>query len=74
MGDAIGSGSVTDCCLRSFCDHRQHTQQCRAAPRQKSLTSLNNMIAFKKKQINKQKSKKIGQTNTELSSNQRTYR
>ena len=30
-----GSGSVTDCLLRSFSDHRRH-QQCRAAPRQKS--------------------------------------
>jgi len=36
MGDDIGSGSVIDCCLRSFFDHRRHTQQCRAAPRQKS--------------------------------------
>ena len=36
MGDDIGLGSVTDCRLRSFCDHRQHTQQCRAAPLQKS--------------------------------------
>ena len=36
MGDDIGSGSVTDCHLRSFSDHRQHTQQCRAALRRKS--------------------------------------
>ena len=36
MGDDIGSGSVTDCCLRSFSDHRRHTQQCRAALRRKS--------------------------------------
>ena len=36
MDDDIGSGSVTDCRLRSFSDRRQHTQQCRAAPRQKS--------------------------------------
>jgi hypothetical protein len=30
MGDDIGSGSVTDCRLRSFSNHRQHTQQCTA--------------------------------------------
>ena len=36
MGDDIGSGSVTDCLLRSFSDHKLHTQQCRAAPQQKS--------------------------------------
>ena len=36
MGDDIGSGSVTDCRLRLFSDHRWDTQQCRAAPRQKS--------------------------------------
>ena len=36
MGDDIGSGSVTDCPLRSDSDIRWHTQQCRAAPRQKS--------------------------------------
>ena len=36
MGDDISSGSMTDCHLRSFSDHRRHTQQCRAAPRQKS--------------------------------------
>ena len=36
MGDDIGSGLVTDYRLRSFSDHRRHTQQCRAAPRQKS--------------------------------------
>ena len=35
MGDDVGTGLVTDCCLRSFSDHRRHTQQCRAAPRQK---------------------------------------
>ena len=26
MGDDIGLGSVTDCCLKSFSDHRQHPQ------------------------------------------------
>ena len=36
MGDDIGSDSVTDCCIRSDSDLRQHTQQCRAAPPQKS--------------------------------------
>ena len=36
MGDDIGSGSVTDCLLRSFSDHKRHTQQCRAALQQKS--------------------------------------
>ena len=36
MGDDIGSGSVTDCLLRSFSDLKGHTQQCRAALRQKS--------------------------------------
>ena len=36
MGDDIGSSSVTDCLLRSFSDHRWHTQQCRAAPQWKS--------------------------------------
>ena len=36
MGDVIGLGSVTDCRLRSFSNHRRHTQQCRAAPQQKS--------------------------------------
>ena len=36
MGDDIGLGSVTDCRLRSDSDLRQHTQQCRAAPWQKS--------------------------------------
>ena len=36
MGDDIGSGSLTDCRLRSFSDHRRHTQQCRTAPWQKS--------------------------------------
>ena len=36
MGDDIGSGSVTDCLLRSFFDPKGHTQQCRAAIRQKS--------------------------------------
>ena len=36
MGDEIGSGSVTDCSLMSFYDHRWYTQQCRAAPLQKS--------------------------------------
>jgi len=42
MGDDIGSGSVTGCHLRSFSDHRRHTQQCRAARRQKSKqTQLN---------------------------------
>ena len=35
MGDDIGSGSVTDCLLRSFSDLKGHTQQCRAALRQK---------------------------------------
>ena len=35
MGDDIGTDSVTDCHLRSFSDHRRHTQQCRAAPWQK---------------------------------------
>ena len=37
MGDDIGSGSVTDCHLRSFFNHRRHTQQCRAAPQRKSI-------------------------------------
>ena len=36
MGDDISLGSVTDCRLRSFFDHRQNTQQCRGAPFQKS--------------------------------------
>ena len=36
MGDNIGSGSVTDCLLRSFSDLKGHTQQCRAALQQKS--------------------------------------
>ena len=36
MGDNIGSGSVTDCLLRSFSDLKGHTQQCRAALWQKS--------------------------------------
>ena len=36
MGDDIGSGSVTDCLLRSFSNHKLHTQQCRAALQQKS--------------------------------------
>ena len=36
MGDDMGLGSVTDYRLRSFSNHRQHTQQCRAAPWQKS--------------------------------------
>ena len=36
MGDDIGSGSVTDCLLRSFLPLFRHTQQCRAAGRQKS--------------------------------------
>ena len=36
MGDGIGSSSVTDCLLRSFSDLKGHTQQCRAALRQKS--------------------------------------
>ena len=36
MVGEIGLGSVTDCRLRSDSDLRQHTQQCRAAPRQKS--------------------------------------
>ena len=36
MGDDIGSGSVTDCLLRSFSDLKGHTQQCRAALRRKS--------------------------------------
>ena len=36
MSDDIGSGSVTDCRLRSFSDLRRHTQQCRAALRRKS--------------------------------------
>ena len=36
MGDDICLGSVTDCRRRSDSDFRQHTQQCRAAPQQKS--------------------------------------
>ena len=36
MGDDISSGSMTDCRLRSFFDHRRHTQQCRAALWRKS--------------------------------------
>ena len=36
MGDDIGLGSVTDCGLRSDSNLWRHTQQCRAAPRQKS--------------------------------------
>ena len=36
MGDDIGSGSVTNSHLRSFSDHRRHTQQCKAASWQKS--------------------------------------
>ena len=36
MGDDIGLGSVTDCLLRSFSALNIHTQQCRAALRQKS--------------------------------------
>ena len=36
MGDDIGSGWVTDCLLRLFSDLKGHTQQCRAALRQKS--------------------------------------
>ena len=35
MGDDIGLGSVTDCLLRLFSALLRHTQQCRAAPRQK---------------------------------------
>ena len=41
MVDDNGSGSVTDCCLRSFSDHRRHTQQCRAAPRQQTQPKFN---------------------------------
>ena len=60
MGDDICSGSVTDCRLRSFSDH---TQQCRAAQRQKSkqtqpnpchhplTTQLNVNIKYKSVQI-----------------------
>ena len=36
MGDDFGSRSVTVCRLRSDSDLRQHTQQCRDAPWQKS--------------------------------------
>ena len=36
MGDDIGFDSVTDCRLRSFSNPRQHSQQCRVAPWQKS--------------------------------------
>ena len=36
MGDDIGLGSVTNCRLRSDSNLRWYTQQCRAAPRQKS--------------------------------------
>ena len=36
MGDDIGLGSVTDCHLRSDSDLRRQTQQCRAAPWEKS--------------------------------------
>ena len=36
MGDDIGSSSVTDCRLRLDSEVRQHIQQCRAAPWQKS--------------------------------------
>ena len=36
MGDDISLDSVTDCLLRSFSDLKLHTQQCRAAIRQKS--------------------------------------
>ena len=36
MSDDIGSGSVTDCLLRSFSNLKGQTQQCRAALWQKS--------------------------------------
>ena len=38
-GYDIGSGSLTDCPLSSFSDHRRHTQQCRAAPQAKIETN-----------------------------------
>jgi hypothetical protein len=45
MGDDIGWGSVTDSLLRSFSDLKGHTQQYKAALRQKSKQNKPNPMS-----------------------------
>ena len=45
MADDIGSGSVTDCLLRSIFNLKGHTQQCRASLREKSKQAKHKLMS-----------------------------